>query len=239
MGRTYAVPDLHGRRDLLDLAVDAIAARTSGGAATVVLLGDYVNKGPASALVIARLVAGFDPAWRMIYLKGNHDGFMLDALRDPGKLPQWLANGGEATLRSYAPQSDHVPDLTIVPDAHRAWLERLRTIYVDEHRVYVHAGVDPARPLDAQDESTLLTKRYAADDASGHGARHVVHGHHPLRDGPKLLAGRTDLDTLAWQTGRLVIGVFEDEQPGGPIELIEVMGPSVSRCDAKATHTQP
>ena len=95
-----------------------------------------------------------------------------------------------------------------------------------DHRVYVHAGVDPARLLDAQDETTLLTKRYAADDASGHGARHVVHGHHPFRDGPKLLRGRTDLDTLAWQTGRLVIGVFEDEQPGGPTELIEVKGPS-------------
>jgi predicted phosphodiesterase len=225
MTRTYAIPDLHGRRDLLDLAVEAIAQRTTGGAATVVLLGDYVNKGQASAQVIERLLAGFDPAWRMIYLKGNHDGIMLDALRDPSKLPQWLANGGAATLCSYAPQSDHIPDPAIVPDAHRVWLERLRTIYVDTHRVYVHAGVDPARPLDAQDETTLLTRRYAAGDASGHGNRHVVHGHDPFRDGPKLLAGRTDLDTLAWQTGRLVIGVFDDERPGGPIELIEVDGP--------------
>lgn len=226
MDRTYAIPDLHGRCDLLDLAVDAIERRTRGGAATVVLLGDYVNKGPASAQVMERLVAGFDPAWRMVYLKGNHDGFMLDALRDPNRLPQWLANGGAATLCSYAPQPDHIPDPAIVPEAHRAFLERLQTIHVDAHRVYVHAGVDPARPLDAQDETTLLTKRYAADDASGHGARHVVHGHNPFRDGPKLLRGRTDLDTLAWQTGRLVIGVFEDERPGGPIELIEVKGPS-------------
>ena len=225
MTRTYAIPDLHGRRDLLDLAVEAIARRTSGKAATVVLLGDYVNKGPASAQVIERLLARFDPVWRMIDLKGNHDGFMLDALHDARNMPQWLENGGAATLRSYAPESDHIPDPSVVPDAHRGWLERLQTIYTDTHRVYVHAGVDPARPLDAQDVSTLLTRRYAADDASGHGARHVVHGHHPFRDGPKLLAGRTDLDTLAWQTGRLVVGVFDDERPGGPIELIEVNGP--------------
>lgn len=229
MSRTYVIPDLHGRRDLLDLALEAIIRRTRGAAATVVLLGDYVNKGPASAQVIERLLAGLDPAWRTITLKGNHDAIMLDALRDERKLPQWLDNGGAATLRSYAPQSDHIPDSAVVPDTHRAWLERLRTIYLDAHRVYVHAGVDPARPLDAQDETTLLTKRYAADDASGHGARHVVHGHHPFRDGPKLLRGRTDLDTLAWQTGRLVIGVFEDEQPGGPIELIEVKGPSFGK----------
>jgi calcineurin-like phosphoesterase family protein len=223
---TYAIPDLHGRRDLLDLAVDAIARRTRGAAATVVLLGDYVNKGPASAQVIDRLLAGFDPAWQTIFLKGNHDGVMLDALLDAKALPQWLENGGAATLRSYAPQSDHTPDPAIVPDAHRAFLERLRTVHVDGHRVYVHAGVDPALPLDAQDETTLLTKRYAVDDESGYGERHVVHGHHPFRNGPRLLRGRTDLDTLAWQTGRLVVGVFDDERPGGPVDLLEVIGPS-------------
>ena len=225
MSRTYAIPDLHGRADLLELAIDALAARTHGQAATVVLLGDYVNKGPASADVIARLVAGLDPAWRTIFLKGNHDGLMLDALRDPRKLPLWLDNSGASTLRSYAPESDRVPDPAIVPEEHRAWLARLQTIFIDVHRVYVHAGVDPAKPLDAQDERTLLTKRYAADDASGHGDRHVVHGHNPFRDGPKLLAGRSDLDTMAWQTGRLVIGVFDDATPGGPIDFITVKGP--------------
>jgi len=225
MSRTYAIPDLHGRADLLDLAIDAIAARMRLQAATVVLLGDYVNKGPASADVIARLVAGLDPAWRTIFLKGNHDGFMLDALRDDTKLPLWLENSGAATLRSYAPQSDHIPDPQIVPADHRAWLARLQLIFVDTHRVYVHAGVDPAKPLDAQDEATLLSKRYAAKDGSGYGDRHVVHGHNPFRDGPKLFAGRSDLDTMAWQTGRLVLGVFDDDTPGGPIELIELKGP--------------
>jgi len=225
MSTTYAIPDLHGRRDLLDLALEAIARRTRGGPATVVLLGDYVNKGPASAAVIERLLGAFDPEWRMIFLKGNHDGIMLDALGDPARLPQWIANGGVATLRSYAPQSDHIPDPANVPKAHRKWLERLQALYADAHRVYVHAGVDAARPLDAQDETVLLTKRYAADDAAGHGTRHVVHGHHPFRDGPKLLRGRTDLDTLAWQTGRLVVAVFDDERPGGPADLIEVIGP--------------
>jgi serine/threonine protein phosphatase 1 len=225
MTKTYAIPDLHGRFDLLRGAERAIADRAGSEPITVVLLGDYVNKGPQSADVIARLIRGFDPRWQMIYLKGNHDAIMLDALRDATMLPRWIENGGAATLRSYAPQSDHGPDVTVVPRAHRAWLERLQTIYVDRHRVFVHAGVDPARPLDAQDENTLLTKRYAETDQSGHGNRQVVHGHHPFRDGPKLFAGRTDLDTLAWTTGRLVIGVFDDDATGGPIDLIEVRGP--------------
>jgi serine/threonine protein phosphatase 1 len=46
-------------------------------------------------------------------------------------------------------------------------------------------------------------------------------GHEPCEDGPKLFAGRTDLDTGAFYTGRLVVGVFDDGVSGGPIDLIE------------------
>jgi hypothetical protein len=33
-----------------------------------------------------------------------------------------------------------------------------------------------------------------------------------------------NLDTFAWYTGRLAIGVFDDAAPGGPIEVLEVHG---------------
>jgi serine/threonine protein phosphatase 1 len=39
-----------------------------------------------------------------------------------------------------------------------------------------------------------------------------------------LYAGRTNLDTAAWKTGRLTIGVFDDDRPGGPVEFIVVQG---------------
>ena len=38
------------------------------------------------------------------------------------------------------------------------------------------------------------------------------------------MQGRTNLDTLAWRTGRLVIGVFDDDRPGGPVDFIVVKG---------------
>ena len=47
----------------------------------------------------------------------------------------------------------------------------------------------------------------------------------PRRDGPKLYEGRSNLDTQAWRTGRLVIAVFDDDRPGGPIDFITVQGP--------------
>ena len=110
-------------------------------------------------------------------------------------------------------------------------------MHVDKHRVYVHAGVDPDQSLDAQDAQTLLWKIYKGPDQRDHGGRHVVHGHHQFTDGPITVEGRTNLDTLAWYTGRLVVGVFNDDVAGGPVSLLEVRGEAVEtsrKAQAKA-----
>jgi serine/threonine protein phosphatase 1 len=39
-----------------------------------------------------------------------------------------------------------------------------------------------------------------------------------------LFEGRSNLDTAAWRTGRLTVGVFDDDKPGGPVDLIVVRG---------------
>jgi serine/threonine protein phosphatase 1 len=220
MSSTYVIPDLHGRRDLLDLALARIDAHAAGAAATLVVLGDYVDKGPDSRGVIARLRAGM-PAkqsglWRLAMLKGNHDALMVAALRGEIAMMEWLEKGGDTALASYSGDTADIPVHDI------AWLDGRPLFYEDMHRVYVHAGVDPARPLRKQDPMVLLTKRYADDDDCGLGPKHVVHGHDRHADGPLLLHNRSNLDTNAWATGRLVIGVFDDDLPGGPVELIEI-----------------
>ena len=220
MASSYVIPDLHGRHDLLIAAFAEVAAEADGDPLTLVTLGDYVDKGPQSRQVIETMRAlQSDPptGWRVICLKGNHDAMMIEAMRKPETRDFWMARGGDIALASYA----DMPDGRI-PAAHVRWLEALALMHVDRHRVFVHAGVDAGYPLDGQSERTLLWKRYPDDDADGYGDRHVVHGHDRVPDGPKLLVGRTNLDTMAWSTGRLVIGVFNDDLPGGPVDLIEI-----------------
>jgi serine/threonine protein phosphatase 1 len=43
-------------------------------------------------------------------------------------------------------------------------------------------------------------------------------------EGPIVMKHRTNLDAMAWKTGRLVVGVFEDQKAGGAIEFIEIRG---------------
>jgi serine/threonine protein phosphatase 1 len=220
MSLTYVIPDIHGRHDLLNEGLAEIAAR--GDAGVIVMIGDYVDKGPDSKQVIDRLRSGVDGS-RLVALKGNHDAMMVEALRDRSKMAAWIAKGGDAALASYG------GDAAGVPEDHIAWLDRLQLMHVDTHRVYVHAGVDPDIALDQQSEATLLWKRYPKGFPGGYGDRHVVHGHDNFPEGPLLYQGRTNLDTLAWRTGRLTIGVFDDDRPGGPVDLIAIRGSPAGR----------
>jgi len=213
MSKTYAIADLHGRFDLLEIALARITERAEPPA-TVVTLGDYVDRGPDSRKIVERLMAGLGrDGWRLICLRGNHEDIMWQTCRRLPDVDWWLTNGGGATLISYGQQVGDQADVAVVPASHLDWVERLPLMYVDTHRVFVHAGLDPNCPLDEQDAEDVVWKIYPDDDDSGHFQRHVVHGHHQHPHGPIFKKNRTNLDTLAWYTGRLAIGVFDDAEP--------------------------
>jgi serine/threonine protein phosphatase 1 len=220
MSRTYTVADLHGRYDLLDAAIEKILDHSRGDAAKIIMLGDYVDRGPESRRVMERLVNWSSPGLPLVALKGNHEAMMWECCRNLSEVDWWIKNGGDQTLLSYGAASS--PDISAVPAAHLDWIAALPLMYIDRHRIYVHAGVDTTLALNQQPNQILLWKRYPDGFQKGFGSRHVVHGHDGKIDGPVLTKGRTNLDTLAWKTGRLVIGVFDDEISGGAIEILEI-----------------
>jgi serine/threonine protein phosphatase 1 len=229
MPLTYAIADLHGRYDLLLAAFEKITAHAHDCEHKVITLGDYIDRGPQSKQVIDHLMNAQKAGRPLICLKGNHEEIMRLTCRELPDVGWWLQNGGDHTLISYGFSRHGNMDITVVPEEHLGWVSALPLMHVDKHRVFVHAGVNPDVPLDEQHLLTdmqgnqqLIWKRYEREDQRGHGDRHVVHGHDPFEGGPILKEGRTDLDTLAWYTGRLVIGVFDDEKAGGPVELIAV-----------------
>jgi serine/threonine protein phosphatase 1 len=224
---TYAVGDVHGRLDLLELAFDRIAAHAGARPHRVVMLGDYVDRGPDSSGVIEFLMLREGEG--LVCLKGNHEEMMLRALADEdGALWFWLSNGGSETLRSYGARPDG--DIRrVVPETHVRWLSDLPLTTADPHRIFVHAGLEPDVPLRLQDEATLLwiRGRFLRAPAKAFEA-HIVHGHTPQWDGkpdlakPELLEGRTNLDTGAWTTGVLTVGVFDPSVPGGPTKIMAI-----------------
>jgi calcineurin-like phosphoesterase family protein len=225
MSLTYAIPDLHGRLDLLESAIAKIIEHSVGKRATVVTLGDYVDYGPSSRQVIEFLMAWRSDKLSMVNLKGNHEAMMWKACNNPADLDWWLKNGGDKTLASYGQSFRDDPDPHVVPDVHLQWIADLTLLHVDQHRVFVHAAVDPKRSLQRQSEQTLLWEKYPDGFGYGHGHRHVVHGHQGNPSAPIVTMGKTNLDGVAWKTGRLVVGVFDDDRPGGASEFLEIVGP--------------
>jgi serine/threonine protein phosphatase 1 len=227
---TYVLTDIHGRADLLTRALTMVAEHAGRRSHRLVFLGDYIDRGPASAEVV-ECVMGLQasrPPGVVVCLRGNHEQLCLDALAIGGgwRLALWLRNGGDATLASYSPIGEE-PALHHIPAAHRAWLIERPFIHQDQHRIYVHAGLRPNTPLIEQGPETCLWIRGPFLEAlPGEFPAHVVHGHTPVWKGkpmmaaPEQLAHRTNLDTGAFMTGVLTVGVFRDAQPGGPSDLL-------------------
>jgi serine/threonine protein phosphatase 1 len=228
MTKTYAIADLHGRFDLLFEAYERLAALEPG---LIVHLGDYVDRGPDSAGVIRFLMsdAVIPQGFTRLVLKGNHEQIMVETIRNHLQPAWWMANGGNKTLMSYGHPRVRIryndcwpynPD--VVPPEHVDFLAKLPRLYCDRHRVYVHAGLDESLTLPEQKDDVLFWMIHRKDHPGGYRGQHVVHGHEQHAKGPQLYAERTNLDVCAYATDRLVIGVFDDDLPGGPVEVLEV-----------------
>lgn len=231
--RAYAVPDIHGHVDELRRVhrwIEADRRREGWDDAPVIHLGDLVDRGPASAEVIAYLMAG--PArgtapW--ITLRGNHDFlfrlFLADpARRDPGLNPRyvWLDGplGGRDTLRSYGVDASedrrvadiHAEALARVPAAHLAFVDSLPLLHTTGPAVFVHAGIRPGVPLIAQVPADLMWIRKGwLDAALQPGATLVVHGH-TVVGMPEHHGHRVNLDAGAGYGAPLEVAAVEGRE---------------------------
>lgn len=219
----YAVGDIHGECALLEQLLDHIlqdaAAAGSGQTATIIFLGDYIDRGPDSRAVLERL-SGPPPMgveWR--FLRGNHEQALLDFLTDPEGAAFWLRFGGVETLASYgvlAPPGTLDPrrleSLATqlrerLPSRHLDFLRCSEMMAVVGDYAFVHAGIDPALPLDQQRREDLLWMREGFIDRPIRGNHVIVHGH-TIVDAPLVEGNRIAIDTGAYATGRLTAVVL-------------------------------
>jgi serine/threonine protein phosphatase 1 len=87
-------------------------------------------------------------------------------------------------------------------------LRGLETSVVVGDYMFVHAGVRPGVPLDAQLERDLIWIREPFLDFEGDLGKFVIHGHTPVPE-PDIRVNRIDIDTLAWRSGTLTALVLE------------------------------
>ena len=88
---TYAIGDIHGCHDLLLALLQGVEDHAASQPYRLVFLGDYIDRGPDSAGVLAmvrqRQEASPDA---VVCLMGNHEALLLQAAADLSHVPAWL-----------------------------------------------------------------------------------------------------------------------------------------------------
>lgn len=219
-----AIGDVHGHLDLLEPLLDEVesrAARHAHRRHVLVMLGDFVDRGPHSAGVIERLARGV-AGCEFVGLRGNHEDAMLAFLAGEAAGKGWLEFGGIATLRSYGidpsrapPGAAQYPALaeklaTRLPASHLDFLQDLSITATIGDYLFVHAGLRPGLSIEAQTDHDLVWIRDEFLRAETRFAKKVVHGHTPVPRA-EFRDNRINLDTGAYATGKLTAAVFEDE----------------------------
>ncbi len=213
----YAIGDVHGCiAELKALETRILAdARGIAGDKWLVMLGDVVDRGPASAQVIDHLMSALPDGFTRICLRGNHEQMMLDALNNPGRARPFLQFGGEATLQSYGLDSQQILEFAkgsarkakdlvhaFVPEEHLEFLSSLPVALRLPGYLLVHAGLRPGLALERQSADDMMWIRDEFTDSAYDFGAIVVHGHTPVET-PQVTGNRINVDTGCYATGRL------------------------------------
>lgn len=238
-GRTFAVGDIHGDIHALERALAKLPPLDAGD--TLVLLGDYVDRGPRSREVV-ELIRHELPKrlpCKLVCLRGNHeDGWLRVA---SGGWPEFVIpapNGCLATLRSYqglvadpeevATTDDfkHMQHGLFLPDGVVDWMNALPFFYEDDHAIYVHAGLVEKdgkwlHPSETENPTQLLwvrTMRFF----QGYRGKRVVCGHTATECLPPELSSFTPEDPLDMWVGDSVVVVDTGCGKGGFLTILEL-----------------
>ena len=236
----WAIGDIHGRLDLLVPLLDAITSEFDESRAErkmVIVLGDYIDRGPDSRGVVQLLAslpksAGIE--WR--FLMGNHEKAMLDFLDDATLGARWCEYGGDRALQSYgvrAPELAHRPEAWSRAAAdlrHKlssdetTFLSTLELSVTVGDYFFSHAGARPGVPLNRQSNKDLMWIRQLFLESETEFECVVVHGHTPTAK-VHIDHRRIGVDTKAYDSGVLSAVRLEADTR----TVVQAIGPTRGR----------
>ncbi len=199
--RILCCSDIHGHLEALRRVL--FAAQWRPACDTLVLLGDYIDRGPSPRQVVNELrVLLRCPG--VVALRGNHESMLWQYLKGNLSQEQYLDNGGGRTLEAYRDDPD-----ALATDAE--FLVGLPTYFETDSYIFVHAGLRPGTPLEQQDDYELVWIR--DEFIQGYRGKTVVFGHSPTT----LMSGDTE---VYW--GQDKIGIDTGVAYGGCLTLLEL-----------------
>lgn len=212
--KTIVVGDIHGCYNELKALIEdlEVSGEYNKDTDKLVFLGDYIDRGKDSRLVIEFIRNLQKNNKNIIALMGNHEDMLLNYYR--GIDNWWTFNGYNDTLNSYKGYEEQLKDDI-------KWIRMLPLYHEDNYFVYVHAGVDVNKPLEEQDKRTLLWTREPFIYAEKEYHKRVIFGHTPTINlieeyNPVCtITNNIDIDTGCVYGGNLTALIIEDDEIKG------------------------
>lgn len=176
----YAIGDIHGEYYKLKRLIKKIDVED----ATLVFLGDYIDRGEWSFEVVDFLI-NLSKNCMTIFLRGNHDDMFMDYLSGINE-QIFIFNGGRKTIESYEKHGWNIDPGTyyldrVLPREHITFFQKLKNYYETDDFIFVHAGILPDVPMNEQPQEVLLWDR-SFQEMQDYTGKVVVYGHSPRNE---------------------------------------------------------
>ena len=220
--RVYAIGDVHGRNDLLQVLLEKIV--TDDGEAgpcesEIIFLGDLVDRGPDSSGVLDTAIQLKHNLGSVRFLMGNHEEVFLAAATGDEKSVRFFNRiGGKETILSYDMPLKEYLDIDnaelarqlpgLIPARHIDFIKSFEDQIVIGDYAFVHAGVKPDVPLAEQEPKHLRWIREEFLEEREPFEKVIVYGHTISEDVVEK-GNRIGIDTGAYYTEKLTALVLE------------------------------
>jgi serine/threonine protein phosphatase 1 len=172
MNRLFAISDIHGcYKTFYELVVNTISLKRSD---KLILLGDYIDRGPQSREVIDFIVDLKAKDFDIVPLAGNHEQMLVDAFEDPDVLPLWLLNSGMTTLESLK-----ISSVNDIDNKYISFFQGLRFYERIGDMLFVHAGFNDLADDPFSDTDGMIWQCRTGYSNQLFKGKTIIHGHRP------------------------------------------------------------
>lgn len=187
MAKQWVIPDIHGCFKTLSALFDKHIKPTVDD--HLFFLGDYIDRGPESKLVIDFIMDLQKSFPNVITLRGNHEDYLLKATwNDLERRPflglktkshmqkEWEKQGGATTLKSLG-----VKWPADIPQTYIDWLIDLPYYHEHEKFILVHAGFNFKIDDPFEDTQAMMWARDYEIVPEKISNKTIIHGHVPVK----------------------------------------------------------
>lgn len=166
MPRYIAITDIHGELKKLESVLSKIKTQPDD---IFVFMGDYIDRGADSKAVVERIIEQ-GKTHKCIYLMGSHEYAYLHSNKDDYYNFLFWNYGGPETVKSYGSFEN-------IGKIHGDFFKKLQFYYLTDKYLFVHAGIDPAYPLDKQNQVDLVYIRHKFIYSKHNLPQKIIFGH--------------------------------------------------------------